>query len=637
MYKSKINNGFFQNQLAEVVFYRTYSRWNDEYGRRETWEESVQRYMQFMRENIGNKLTEHEYGSIHDAILSQQVMPSMRLMWTAGKAARANHISTYNCAFIAPTKPKDIAEILYVTFAGSGIGFSVEQKFVDQFPLVWVQNGKINKHTVADTRDGWAIALELGLESWFKGEDIEFDYSKIRPKGSVLKTMGGMASGAEPLKNVIDYARSKILDRQGKKLRTIDVHDIICKIGEEIQSGESRRAAMISLSDLEDANMEKAKEFGFWEENLQRSYANNSAVYSEKPEVGRFMREFGSLISNKTGERGIFNKYALNKQMPQRRVDLLGKHIDDIGVNPCGEIYLQSKQFCNLTVITVRSDDTFESLQKKIEIATIIGTYQATLTDFTYLSKEWKENCEKERLLGVAINGYFDNDIVRAPNVLANLKELSIKTNELYARRFGINQSSSVTCIKPAGNTSQLLNTASGMHPRFSKYYIRRIRIGADSAIAKLLIDQNVPHEAEIGNDPMNPRVWVFEFPVASPENSLAKEDLSAVELLNEWLKIKMNFTEHNPSATIYVKENEWIEVADWVYKNLDYIGGLSFLQADDHAYDLAPFESITKEKYEELEAKMPIIDFSKLPDYESRDLTEGNKELACVAGQCEI
>lgn len=629
---------YFRNPLGEFIFYRSYSRWLEDEGRRETWIETVNRYITFMRENLGDKLEEREYEEIHQAILRQDVMPSMRLMWSAGNAARKTNVAAYNCSYIAPVKLKDFGEIMYVSMCGCGVGFSVERQFVEKLPQVKKQTGKkLKTHVIEDSKEGWARALVLGLETWFGGKDIDFDFSQLRPMGARLKTMGGRSSGPDPLKAVLEFSKRKILSRQGRRLSPIDVHDIICKIGEVVVSGGVRRTALISLSDLDDEEMRAAKFGQFYITEPQRSMANNSAVYNEKPSTSDFLEEWLSLVKSGSGERGIFNRGGLSKQIPERRLKLSKKYLGEMGTNPCGEILLRSKEFCNLSEIVARYEDTEESLIKKAKIASILGTYQATLTNFSFLSSEWKNNCEEERLLGVSITGQWDCPAVRNPLTLRKLKETAVEVNKIYAKKFGIKPSASVTCVKPSGTVSQLVDSSSGLHPRHSKYYIRRIRISATDSLFKMLKDQKVRFYPEVGQSYENATTYVLEFPVKAPDNSVFRNDLSAIEQLEYWKMVKENYTEHNPSVTISVGNDEWIDVAGWLYKNWDILGGLSFLPREDFVYQLAPYEEISEEKFNKIISEFPYIDFSNILLYEKEDETQGAKELACVSGTCEI
>ncbi len=632
------SKSYFRNTLSELIYYRTYSRWLPEKGRRETWVETVDRYIAFMRENLGEKLTNAEYAELRDAILKQEVMPSMRLLWSAGEAARKTNVAAYNCSYIAPDCLKDFGEIMYILMCGTGVGFSVEQQTIHKLPQIKKQIGKKRStFVIEDSKEGWADAFVYGLEAWFSGEDVTFDYSRIRPQGARLKTMGGRASGPEPLRALLDFSRERILQRQGRRLNTLDVHDIICKIGEVVVMGGVRRSALISLSDLDDVDMRHAKDGAFYISHPERSMANNSAIYNEKPTVSEFLDEWLALIKSGSGERGIFNRSGILGQLPERRRESFASYLPTCGTNPCGEIILRSKQFCNLSEVVARAEDTPETLLRKIRLATILGTYQATLTNFPYLSPEWKKNCEEERLLGVSITGQWDSPAVRNPETLRTLKEEAIKINQDYAKRFGINASTCITCVKPSGTVSQLVDAASGMHPRHAPYYIRRIRISASDPLFKMLKDQKFPYKPEVGQVDGTATTYVLEFPVKAPDGAIYRDDLSALDQLEHWKMVKMNYTEHNPSVTVSVSDEEWLEVGNWLYKNWDIIGGLSFLPRTNHVYALAPYEAITKEKYEALVSKLPTLDFAEIVCYEESDETEGAKELSCVANSCDF
>ncbi|MFC1802233.1 ATP cone domain-containing protein [Patescibacteria group bacterium] len=629
---------YFRNPLAEFVYYRTYSRWIPEEGRRETWIETVDRYMNFMKENLGKKLSDAEYKKVREYILSQKSMPSMRLLWGAGDAARNSNVTGYNCSFIAPKKFQDFGEIMYLSMCGAGVGFSAESQNAQAFPQIKKQIEKKRKtHIVDDSKEGWADAFVLAMKVWFSGEDIDFDYSKLRPEGARLKTMGGKSSGPAPLMSLMDFAKRKVLNRQGKRLSNLDLHDIVCKIGDIVVSGGVRRTALISLSDLDDNDMRLAKSGQFYIKEPQRMMANNSVAYNEKPSTVEFMDEWLALMKSGSGERGIFNRGSLKSQLPERRWRLFEKHSEDSGVNPCGEIVLRSKQFCNLSEVVARAEDTEKTLLEKAKIATILGTYQSMLTNFNYLSPEWKKNCDEERLLGVSVTGQWDCPAVRDPKVLKKIKDKVIKTNEEFAKRFKINCSSCTTCVKPSGTVSQLVDASSGMHPRHSSYYIRRIRISATDSLFKMLKDQGVPYHPEVGQSKDSASTYILEFPVKSPGGSIFKDDMNAIEQLEYWKMLKINYTEHNPSVTISVGEDEWIEVGNWVYKNWDIVGGLSFLPRLEHVYKLAPYEETDKKTYEEMYKRLGDIDFSKIITYEREDETEGSKEYACVSGTCEI
>jgi ribonucleoside-triphosphate reductase (thioredoxin) len=637
---------FEGNPMGEFVYLRTYARWIESENRRETWIETVDRYMNFMRENLGAKLTEDEYAEVREAVLKQEAMPSMRLMQFAGEPARRCNVVAYNCSYIAPSCIEDFGEVLYLSASGTGVGFSAESKNIEMLPQIKTQTGVVLKtHVVEDSKEGWANALVYGMQTWYGGKDVQFDYSKVRPAGTRLKTMGGKASGPEPLRSLLDFTRSKILSRQNRRLRNIDAHDILCKIGEAIVSGGVRRSAMISLSDLDDDEIRHAKDGAFYNTDPHRMLANNSAVYESKPSSEEFMEEWMALMKGRSGERGIFNRGGLMRQLPKRRIDMWKEQgvvehdhiIEPVGTNPCGEIILQSKQFCNLSEVIARKEDTLETLKKKARIASILGTYQSTLTRFGYLSKAWTENCETERLLGVSVSGQWDSEEARKPEVLRAIRDEAVATNKKFAKRFGVPASTAVTAVKPSGTVSQTVNCSSGMHPRFSEYYIRRIRISATDSLFKMLKDQGVPYHPEVGQTEENANTFVLEFPVHSPKSSVYNDDLSAIQQLEYWKVVKENYTEHNPSITISVGDGEWVGVANWLYEHWEIIGGLSFLPRSNHSYRLAPYEAIDKEMYENLMEKFNNIDYSKIVAYEMRDETEMKKELACAGGTCEV
>lgn len=990
---------YFRNSLSEFIYYRTYSRWIEDEGRRETWIETVDRYGTFMKANLGSRLTDDEYADIRAAILNQEVMPSMRLLWSAGKAAAATNIAAYNCSFIAPRRLEDFAEIMVLMMCGAGAGFSVENQNIQELPIVSRQTGKsIPAHVIEDSKEGWGNAITLGLKTWYQGMDVAFDYSRLRPAGARLKTMGGRSSGPDPLRSLLDFSRAKILARQGRRLSSLDVHDIICKIGEIVVAGGVRRSALISLSDLDDEEMRLAKTGPFYFTDPQRQMANNSAAYNAKPQSDKFLEEWLALAKSGTGERGIFNRGSLPKQLPERRMKTFEKHLPICGTNPCvpadtwvmtssgarqvkdlihrnfealvngklyyssgffltgekevfeittrrgfsfratadhpvltvnyrsrkkqinewkevkelvlgeeivlhdhgdfewggrgtesegwllgnlmgdgnieqggkanldywgiskefmmrravtlvhsaagarsdlcghiaktgyarvgsvglgalaaeygmgyknknisdliesasspfcqgflkgwfdadgsvqgnqlkgvsirlssnaagnlkkaqrmlarfgiissiyenrrrelarylpdgrggmkeyfcaanheliisgvnilrfarrigfgdpeknsrlkdllskyqrrlnreafsseiteiksmgaqsvydcsvpginafdanglylhncGEIILRSKSFCNLTEVVARYDDSEASLLAKIRLATILGTYQSTLTSFPYLSKEWKENCDEERLLGVSLTGQWDCPAVQNPEILAKLRERAIEVNREYAKRFGINESTCITCVKPSGTVSQLVDSASGMHPRHAPYYIRRVRISATDPLFQMLREQKFPHHPEVGQLESTATTFVLDFPVKAPGGAVFRNDLSAVEQLEHWKTVKTCYTEHNPSVTVSVGKDEWITVADWLYRHWDFLGGLSFLPREEYVYNLAPYEEITEQEYRRLMDKLPEIDFAGIMAYEKEDLTTGSKELACVGNVCEV
>ena len=630
---------YFKNPLSEFIYYRTYSRWIESENRRETWIETVDRYMSFMKENLGDRLSDKEYGELRQGILNQEAMPSMRLLWSAGSAARKTNVASYNCSYVAPAKLRDFSEIMYILMCGAGVGFSVEQQTTQQLPQIKPQTGKkLPVHIIKDSKEGWADALHLGMHAWYGGKDIDFDFSELRPAGTRLLTMGGKSSGPAPLRSVLVFVRAKILANQNRRLKPIDVHDIICKIGEVVVMGGVRRSALISLSDLDDQDMRDAKKGQFYLNEPQRSMANNSTVYAQKPIASVFLDEWIALAKSGTGERGIFNRGSLEKQVPKRRWKLFGKKALTTGSNPCGEIILRSKEFCNLSEVVARPNDTEKTLMEKVRLASILGTYQSTLTNFPYLSKEWKKNCEEERLLGVSITGQWDCPALHKDDgkLFKKLRDEAVEVNKEYAKRFGVNASVSVTCVKPSGTVSQLVDAASGLHTRHSQYYIRRVRIAATDSLFKMLKNQKMHFYPEVGQE-ANPTTYVLEFPVKASAKAIFRNDLTALQQLEYWQKVKENFTEHNPSITVSVGNDEWISVANWLYERWDIIGGLSFLPREEHVYELAPYEEIKKEQYEMMMEQFPDIDFSQILLYEKEDETQGAKELACVSGVCEI
>lgn len=627
---------YFKSSYQEFIFYQFYARWRDEYGRRETWSEAIDRFMGYMRKKLGSSLTDEEYAEVREAILKQDICPSMRLLWSAGDACEASNVCAYNCAYIAPVSWEDLSEIMYVSMCGAGCGFTVEPENVEKFPQIQKQTGKKKPAIlVEDSKEGWCDAFVLACRAWASGYDVDIDYSMVRPAGSRLITMGGRSSGPAPLRDLMNFTRSKMLGRQGRRLTTLDLHDIICQIGLIVVAGGVRRSALISLSALDDNAMRDSKKGAFWQTEGQRSMANNSAVYETKPTAGEFLEEWTALVTSGSGERGIFNRGGLEQQVPKRRWEKL-KEQSQVGVNPCGEIYLRSRQFCNLTSIVVRPEDDMENLKRKMRLAAIVGTYQATLTDFGYLNQAWYDNCEEEQLLGISITGYYDNKIVRNDKNLETLREEAIKANQIYAKRLGKSPSTAITCVKPHGNSGQLLGVGSGMHPWFAKYYIRRVRISVNDPLLKLAQEQGVPVFPEVGYSTSTTTTMVLEFPVKAPDQAIVAKDVSALEMLHEWKRLKEHFTEHNPSVTIYASDDEWLSIANFVYQNWDIVGGLSFLPRNDHIYQLAPYEEITKEEYEKRAKALGIIDFSHLVIYEQQDQTNGAKELGCAGGVCE-
>lgn len=622
-----------------------YARWDEDKGRRETWAETVDRYVEFMQGhlaknydfNIEGRLAEQ----IRDAILNHKVMPSMRALMTAGPALERENLAGYNCSFIAVDSPRAFDEALYVLMNGTGLGFSVTQENVDKLPVVDdTFHDTDTTIVVADSKLGWAKALKELVAMLYSGQIPAIDTSKVRPKGARLKTFGGRASGPEPLREVFEFFIRTFKNAAGRKLTTMECHDLICKIAEIVVVGGVRRAALISLSDLNDTKLAKAKSGEWWTAQGQRALANNSAVYKTKPDVETFLQEWSNLIESKSGERGIFN------------LDSIRQHINKAGrrdatkvegVNPCGEIALRPNGLCNLTEVVVEENDTVETIKEKVKIATILGTFQSTLTNFKYLRKSWRENAEEERLLGVSLTGQFGNKFFngsegldKLADALDELRVEAIVTNSYYADQLGINRSVAITTVKPSGTVSQLVKSSSGMHPWHSEYYIRTVRNSNNDPLTQFLKDSGIPNEPCV----MRPGdTTVFSYPTKAPEGAIVQENLSALEHLEIWRVYRNHWTEHNPSVTISVGDDEWIEVAAWVYKNWEDVAGISFLPRTDHVYKQAPYQSVSKDEYEELLSKMPeAIHWSLLSHYEVEDNTEGSQTLACSAGGgCEV
>jgi ribonucleoside-triphosphate reductase (thioredoxin) len=624
---------YFPTQIQKFQFYDKYSRFSYDLGRRETWIETVDRTVDFLKELSGERLPAETYQRIRQGILEMRVMPSMRLLAMAGPAARRNNIALYNCSYMPVDGIDSFVEALIISMSGCGVGFSVERQYVEKFPRIKRQMGDaVPVYQIEDSSEGWADAVRVGLEAWFNGHDVQFDYSLVRPAGAPLRTKGGRASGPEPLRKMLDFARGRILARQGTFLRPIDAHDIMCSVGDAAVSGGVRRTAMISLFDYDDMEMRLCKSGDFWRNNSQRWNANNSAVWPERElsqtEVTRYVLD---MVESERGEPGIFNRKAAVENRPERR------QAAEFGTNPCGEIILRPFQFCNLTSAVTRVDDTLESLSDKVELAAIIGTIQSMASHFPGLRPEWKENCAEERLLGVDLNGQMDSPAAQDPDIQRKLRDTAVEANRKTAAALGINQSASVTCVKPSGNSSQLLNSASGIHARWAPYYIRNIRVGAHTPVFKALHDSGVPMHPENGQTPENANTWVIHFPVKSPDAAVTRNDRTALEQCAYWLQNKVNYTEHNPSVTITYREDETLDLIKWIWEHQDKIGGMAFLPAFDAQYDQMPYVEISAEEYERLAANFPDIDFSKIYRYEEEDLTTAAQEFACLAGACEI
>ena len=626
----------FPSAISRTIFYNKYSRWRDDLGRRETKDEAIDRAYGFLTARFSQltntALRGVDWDPLYIAMQSLEVLPSMRLLWSAGPALERNHIAAYNCSYMCINRIDAFSEALYILMAGTGVGYSVEGEYVDQLPRVKRQKGNaVDIHVIEDTTEGWAEALKSGLEHWWNGEDVTFDASLVRPQGTILRTKGGRASGPQPLLDALVSIRALLLARQARNITPIMAHDIMCQLGQVVVVGGIRRASLICLSDLDDNSMRLAKHGEFWRSAPWRAMANNSVAYDERPTNEEFLDEWISLMRGKSGERGIFNREAFRTTAPRRA------RFADTGTNPCGEINLRDREFCNLSEIVCRPDDTKESLKRKIRLATIVGTIQATLTDFPFISKEWKENCEEERLLGVSATGQMDCGAFRDPEVQRELRDEAISTNREYAERLGINPSVAITCTKPSGTASLLVNSSSGLHTRWSRFYIRRVRLNTSDPMLSLFRDIGMA----INPDPVTPGTFVVDFPIKSPDGAVTRHDVSALEQLDYWKMTKKNFTEHNPSCTIYVGDDEWVEAAAWVYHWWKLIGGLSFLPKSDHVYPLAPYEEITEEHYNTLMEAFPDLSDEEfavaLTRYETTDNTTGAQELACVSGVCEI
>jgi ribonucleoside-diphosphate reductase alpha chain len=630
----------FPTFYEEFIYKSRYSRWLEDEKRREDWDETVTRYMSFLSDKIklddfGTPLTESKiYDELWNAIYNLDVMPSMRAMMTAGPALERDNTAGYNCSYLPIDDMKSFDEAMYILLCGTGVGFSVERQYISKLPEIPDRLFESDTTVVVkDSKEGWAKALRQVISLLYSGEIPKWDVSRVRPAGARLKTFGGRASGPGPLEDLFRFVITKFRAASGRKLNSIECHDILCKIGEIVVVGGVRRSAMISLSNLSDDRMRKAKSGNWWETEPQRALSNNSIAYTEKPDVGAFLQEWSSLYESKSGERGIFNRVASRRQATKngrRDADR------DFGTNPCSEIILRPYQFCNLTEVVVRSGDTFESLKTKVRLATILGTFQSTLTNFPYLRKIWKENTEEERLLGVSLTGQLDNRAFFKGGINEEeLKELAIQTNKEWAGILGINPSTAITCVKPSGTVSQLVNSASGLHGRHSPYYIRSVRADNKDPLTRFMIESGIPNEPDVTK---KDSTTVFYFPIKSPSGSVMRDDLSAIDQLEYWKRIQENWCEHKPSITVTVKENEWPEVGGWVYKNFDIISGVSFLPHSDHTYRQAPYQECTEEEYEVMKAKMPKeIRWEDLSHYEQEDNTSGMQSLACSADSCEV
>ena len=636
-------SNYLPTSYQEFIHLSRYSRWLPEKERRETWDETVARYFDFftehLKETVNFTLSKELRTELEQAVLGLRVMPSMRCIMTAGEALKRENIAGYNCSYVAVDRPQAFDEILYILMNGTGVGFSVERQYVSQLPTIADEFFETDTTiTVADSKLGWAKALKELIGMLYIGQIPRWDLSKVRPAGAPLKTFGGRASGPEPLESLMNFTVNVFKNAAGRKLSSIEAHDVVCKIAEVVVVGGVRRSALISLSNLSDDRMRAAKSGQWWNDNPQRALANNSACYSEKPDIGVFMDEWKSLYDSKSGERGIFNResavWMASKNGRRNTEDY------EFGTNPCSEIILRNREFCNLSEVVVRASDTRESLLEKVRLATILGTFQSTLVNFKYVSKSWRKNCEEERLLGVSLTGIMDCKLTNGKDkntaiLLRDLRSVAIQTNREFAKKLGINQSVAVTCVKPSGTVSQLTDSASGIHARHNPYYIRTVRGDKKDPLTKMMTDVGFPVE----DDAMNPsHTSVFSFPMKVDNGAVFRTDMTAIEQLELWKTYQENWCEHKPSVTISVKEHEWLDVGAWVYENFNYMSGVSFLPFSEHTYKQAPYQDCTKDEYEFLVDKMPkTVEWSKLSEYELTDMTIGAQELACAAGFCEI
>ena len=629
-------NNYLPTDYQAFIHTSRYSRWLPEENRRENWAETVSRYLGHVVVSVTRD--EQVIDDIEEAILNLDVMPSMRAMMTSGPALERDNTCAYNCSYLPVDDPKAFDEAMFILLCGTGVGFSVERQYVNKLPEVperlFASEDTI---VVADSKEGWAKAYRKLLALLWAGEVPKWDVSKVRPAGAKLKTFGGRASGPAPLVELFNFTIGKFKGAAGRKLSSIECHDIMCKIGEVVVVGGVRRSAMISLSNLSDDRMRHAKSGQWWENQGQRALANNSTSYTEKPDMETFMREWLALVESKSGERGVFNRQASQKQAAKngrRNPDW------DFGTNPCSEIILRPYQFCNLTEVVVRATDTIDTLSHKVKLATILGTIQSTYTNFPYLRKKWKDNTEEERLLGVSLTGIMDNPLMTSKNngleaTLEHLRNVAISTNAEWADRLGIPRSAAITCVKPSGTVSQLVDSASGIHARHSPYYIRTVRGDNKDPLTQFMKGEGFPYEPCV----MKPdNTTVFSFPVKSPEGAVTRNDMTAIEQLETWLTYQRYWCEHKPSVTVSVRDEEWMEVGSFVYKYFDEMSGVSFLPHSDHTYQQAPYQDATKEEYEALLAQMPTkIDWAKLSEYETEDGTKSSQTFACSGDVCEI
>jgi ribonucleoside-triphosphate reductase len=623
------------DQYQQFIHKSRYARWISDESRRETWSETVNRYVSFWRAR--GQVSVKEEKKLYDAIHNLEVMPSMRCMMTAGVALDKDNVAGFNCSYLHIDSPRSFDELMYVLMCGTGVGFSVERKFINKLPEIAESFHKTDSViVVADSKIGWASAFRELIAMLYAGKIPQWDVSRVRGSGERLKTFGGRASGPEPLVDLFNFCITIFQKAKGRKLTSIECHDIVCKIADIVVVGGVRRSALISLSNLSDQRMAKAKSGDWWRNEGQRALANNSVAYTEKPDFQSFLSEMQTLYESKAGERGIFSRVAA-QGIAARNGRRDAEH--DFGTNPCSEIILRSNQFCNLSEVVVRSDDTLKTLKAKVETAAIIGTLQATLTDFRYLRNSWKKNTEEEALLGLSMTGIMDHPILGTSSAkteewLEGLKDVAVKTNKKWAEKLGINQSVAITCVKPSGTVSQLVDSASGIHPRFSKHYIRRVRSDKKDPLAIFMEQAGFPVEQDV----MSPSSSVFSFPVQAPKASTTVKQVGAMQQLALWKSYQNHWCEHKPSITVYYTDDEFLQVAQWIWDNFDICSGISLLPVSDHVYQQAPYEDIDATTYKELLAAMPKdVNWEDLGDFEQEDNTTGSQELACVGGTCEI
>jgi ribonucleoside-diphosphate reductase alpha chain len=624
---------YFPTPIQEFQYYDKYARYNYDLGRRETWEETVDRAVDYLYSLATDRVPAEYYEEIKDYMLNMKSMPSMRLLATAGKAAQRNSISIYNCSYLPVKDIQAFGEALMISMSGCGVGYSVEEKYTSQIPSVKMQCNKQLRLTVEDSTEGWQYIVQYAIDGWIMGYDVSIDYSQLRPAGAPLKIKGGYASGPEPLKHALEKIRAIILNRQGSNLRPIDCHDIMCLVGNAAVSGGVRRTAMIALFDQSDKEMLECKNGEFYIDNPQRWNANNSIIIDSSISRNSFDSIFNQMIEGDRGEPGIFNRESAISLAPIRRNK---SKLIECGTNPCGEIVLRPYEFCNLSIAVARDGDTFEDLRGKVRIATMIGSIQSLATNFVGLREDWKINSEEERLLGVDITGHMDCPTVQDPTVQFGLQACALQEARKMSDLLGINMPASITTVKPAGNSSVLLDVSSGIHARWAKYYVRNVRVSLHSPLYSVLRYNDVPMVPENGQTEDNATTWVVSFPVKSPDNSKVRSERSALEQCEYWKTCKLNWTEHNPSVTITYKREEVQELADWVFDNLEIVGGMTFLPSFDAKYDLLPYVEINEEEYNERKGKFPNIDFSVIKLFEDTDQTTASQEVACFAGNCE-